>query len=142
MASDSNTTIVSFKIRVLGSECPALYFLFINTLLETIAFRSTASSSSTGSTTIADVLDFTSVFKAAQAISSSLKSDQLIASLTRIILENSGAKKAVLILPQEEDTWEVKAITFIEDEEIQTILNLQLLDKCPLISTKVLTARF
>ncbi len=34
MASDSNTTTVSFKIRVLGNECGALYFLFINTLLE------------------------------------------------------------------------------------------------------------
>ncbi|WP_392477167.1 AAA family ATPase [Nostoc sp. C110] len=106
--------------------------------LETIAFRSTASSSSTGSTSIADVLDFTSVFKAAQAISSSLKSDQLIASLTRIILENSGAKKAVLILPQEEDTWEVKAITFIEDEEIQTILNSQLLDNCQDVPVKII----
>ncbi|MBC1219350.1 ATP-binding protein, partial [Nostoc sp. UCD120] len=106
--------------------------------LETIAFRGTASSSSTGSTSIADVLDFTSVFKAAQAISSSLKSDQLIASLTRIILENSGAKKVVLILPQEEDTWEVKAITFIEHEEIQTILDPQLLDNCQNIPVKII----
>ncbi|QMS91163.1 AAA family ATPase [Nostoc edaphicum CCNP1411] len=106
--------------------------------LETIAFRGTTSSSSIGSTSIADVLDFTSVFKAAQAISSSLKSDQLIASLTRIILENSGAKKVVLILPQEEDTWEVKAITFIEHEEIQTILNSQLLDNCQDIPVKII----
>ncbi|MEH1868316.1 MAG: AAA family ATPase [Nostoc sp.] len=106
--------------------------------LETIAFRGTASSSSTGNTSIADVLDFTSVFKAAQAISSSLKSDQLIASLTRIILENSGAKRVVLILPQEEDTWEVKAITFIEHEEIQTILNPQLLDNCQDIPVKII----
>ncbi|QFS48164.1 ATP-binding sensor histidine kinase [Nostoc sphaeroides] len=106
--------------------------------LETIAFRGTSSSSSTGSTSIADVLDFTSVFKAAIAISSSLKSDQLIASLTRIILENSGAKKVVLILPQEEDTWEVKAITFIEHEEIQTILNSQLLDNCQDIPVKII----
>ncbi|WP_392533988.1 ATP-binding protein [Nostoc sp. C117] len=106
--------------------------------LETIAFRGTASSSSTGSTSIADVLDFTSIFKAAQAISSSLKSDQLIASLTRIILENSGAKKVVLILPQEENIWEVKAITFIEHEEIQTILNPQLLDNCQDIPVKII----
>ncbi|MDZ8105929.1 MAG: ATP-binding sensor histidine kinase [Nostoc sp. DedQUE12a] len=106
--------------------------------LETITFRGTASSSSTGSTSIADVLDFTSVFKAAQAISSSLKSDQLIASLTRIILENSGAKKVVLILPQQENTWEVKAITFIEHEEIQSILNSQPLDNCQDVPVKII----
>ncbi|MBN3871485.1 MAG: Uma2 family endonuclease [Nostoc sp.] len=36
--------------------------------------------------------------------------DQLIASLTQIILENSGAKKVVLLLLQE-NTWQVRAIT-------------------------------
>jgi len=35
MASDSNTTTVFFKIPVLENGCGALYFLFINTLLET-----------------------------------------------------------------------------------------------------------
>ncbi|MHC5732097.1 MAG: hypothetical protein ACYTXY_50150, partial [Nostoc sp.] len=49
-------------------------------------------------------------------------------------LENSGAKKAVLLLPQE-STWQVRAITLIdqhsnEQTEIQTILNPQLLDNC------------
>ncbi|MEH2080811.1 MAG: hypothetical protein V7K89_12665 [Nostoc sp.] len=34
MASDLNMTTVSFKIRVLGNECSAFYFLFINTLLD------------------------------------------------------------------------------------------------------------
>jgi len=99
---------------------------------ETIAFRGTYSSTrtnSTASTNISDVLDFTSVVKAAQAISSSLELDTLIASLTRIILENSGAKKSALILPQE-DIWQVRAITFIEHEEIQIILNSQSLDNC------------
>ncbi|MCC5642067.1 AAA family ATPase [Nostoc sp. CHAB 5824] len=107
---------------------------------ETIAFRGTSSStrtSSAGSTSISDVLDFTSVLKAAQAISSSLELDALIASLTRIILENSGAKKAVLLLP-EEDTWQVRAITFIEHEEIQTILESQLLDNCQDIPVNII----
>ncbi|MEH2318233.1 AAA family ATPase, partial [Nostoc sp.] len=107
---------------------------------ETIAFRGTSSStctSSTGSTSISDALDFTSVLKAAQAISSSLELDQLIASLTCIILENSGAKKAVLLLP-EEDTWQVRVITFIEHEEIQTILETQLLDNCQDIPVNII----
>ncbi|MEH2197005.1 AAA family ATPase [Nostoc sp.] len=107
---------------------------------ETIAFRGTSSStrtSSAGSTSISDALDFTSVLKAAQVISSSLELNQLIASLTRIILENSGAKKSALILPQD-DTWQVRAITFIEDEEIQTILKTQLLDNCQDIPVNII----
>jgi len=107
---------------------------------ETIAFRGTSSSirtNTTGSTSISEVLDFTSVLKAAQAISSSLELDALIASLTRIILENSGAKKAALILPQK-DTWQVRAITFIEHEEIQTILTPQSLDNCQDIPVNII----
>ncbi|NEP80285.1 MAG: GAF domain-containing protein, partial [Okeania sp. SIO3B3] len=84
----------------------------------------------TSSNNISDVLDFTSVLKAAQAISSSLELDQLIASLTRIIIENSGAKKAVLMLPQDH-TWQVKAITLVSQQEIQTTLVPQLLDSSP-----------
>ncbi|MEH1945933.1 MAG: AAA family ATPase [Nostoc sp.] len=124
--------------------------------LETISFRSTSSStrtSTTGSTSISQTLDFTSVLKAAQAISSSLELDQLIASLTHIILENSGAKKAVLILPQDEDTavrgepflkkvsgdnWQVRAITFINNDQIQTILEPQSLADCQEIPVKII----
>ncbi|MEH2009636.1 AAA family ATPase [Nostoc sp.] len=113
--------------------------------LETIGFSGTFSStqpSSTSNTNICDVLDFTSVLKASQAISSSLEIDQLITSLTRIILENSGAKKAALILPQG-DTWQVSAITFINHGsnshiDIQTILNSEALDTCQDIPTTII----
>ncbi|MHC5752929.1 MAG: AAA family ATPase [Nostoc sp.] len=108
--------------------------------LETISFRGTSSStrtSTTGSTSISQTLDFTSVLKAAQAISSSLELDQLIASLTHIILENSGAKKAVLILPQD-DTWQVRAITSIDHDQIQTILEPQSLNTCQEIPVKII----
>ncbi|MEH1823105.1 MAG: AAA family ATPase [Nostoc sp.] len=107
--------------------------------LETIAFSGTSSShrASTTNTSISNALDFTSILKAAQTISSSLELDQLIASLTSIILENSGAKKAVLILPQD-DIWQVRAITFINHEKIQTILESQLLDDCQDIPVKVI----
>ncbi|MHC5735187.1 AAA family ATPase [Nostoc sp.] len=108
--------------------------------LETISFRSTSSStrtSTTGGTSISHTLDFTSVLKAAQAISSSLELDQLIASLTHIILENSGAKKSALILPQN-DTWQVRAITSINHQEIQTILEPQSLNTCQDIPVNII----
>jgi PAS domain S-box-containing protein len=107
---------------------------------ETLALYATSLSTrtnSTSSTNISDVLDFTSVLKAAQAISSSLELDTLIASLTRIILENSGAKKAVLILPQEQ-TWQVKAMTWMNYQEIQTILEPQSLDHSPDIPIQII----
>ncbi|MDZ8183914.1 MAG: AAA family ATPase [Nostoc sp. ChiSLP02] len=107
--------------------------------LETIAniglTRSSSSNGTSSSTNnISDVLDFTSILKAAQAISSSIELDRLIVSLTRIILENSGAKKTVLILPQG-DSWQVRAITYIDREansgcEIKTILETQPIETC------------
>ncbi|AFZ58766.1 AAA family ATPase [Anabaena cylindrica FACHB-243] len=113
--------------------------------LETIAnIVSTSTSSSTSSlrTSISDVLDLASALKAAQAISSSLELKELIAHLTRIILENSGAEKSVVILPQD-DEWQVRAITFIDHQSnsqsnIKTILDLQLLDTCEYIPKKII----
>ncbi len=104
---------------------------------ETLAFHRTSSSSS-----ISDVLDFTSVLKAAQAISTSLELDQLIASLTRIILENSGAKKCVLLLPHQ-DTWQVRAVTLIDQQsneqtDIKTTITTQLLDNCQDIPVRII----
>ncbi|WP_228013199.1 protein kinase domain-containing protein, partial [Nostoc edaphicum] len=107
---------------------------------ETIAFRGTSSStrtSTTGNASISDTLDFTSVLKAALAISSSLELDTLIASLNHILLENSGAKKCVLLLP-EDDIWQVRAITFIHDDEIETILSRQSLANCPDIPVRII----
>ncbi|PAX57102.1 ATP-binding sensor histidine kinase, partial [Brunnivagina elsteri] len=115
--------------------------------LETIANITRSSSSlstqtsTTSSTSISDALDFTSILKAAQSISSSIELDELLTSLTQIILENSGAKKSVLILPQE-NTWQVKAITLLNQNnsqsQIQTILEPQLLDTCQDIPRKII----
>ena len=108
--------------------------------LETISFHRTLSSTrtnSTDSTSISNVLDFTSVLKAAQAISSSLELDPLIASLSRIIIENSGAKKAALLLPQD-DIWLLKAITSLECDEIQTILEPQSLENYQDLPAKII----
>ncbi|BDA70083.1 Serine/Threonine protein kinase and Signal Transduction Histidine Kinase (STHK) with GAF sensor [Calothrix sp. PCC 7716] len=113
--------------------------------IATIARSSTSRSThtdSTDSTNISDVLDFTSVLKAAQAISSTIELDELITNLTKIILENSGAKKAVLILPQD-NYWQVRAITFIHHEhqlenDIQNMLVCESIDTCEYIPSKII----
>ncbi|BAB75390.1 serine/threonine kinase with two-component sensor domain [Nostoc sp. PCC 7120 = FACHB-418] len=104
---------------------------------ETIAVPGTSSStlsSTLGSTSISDTLDFASILKAAQVISTSLELDELITNLTEIILENSGAKKSALLLPQE-DIWQIKAMTLSNfqpnsSESTQTILESQPLETC------------
>ncbi len=99
--------------------------------------KSTHSSSS--STSISDALDFASVLKASQIISSSIHLEQLITSLTKIILENAGAKKCVLILPHK-DEWQIRAIICInsKDNVITTAQSSQLLDDCPEIPIKLI----
>ncbi|MEB3218004.1 MAG: AAA family ATPase, partial [Nostocales cyanobacterium 94392] len=111
---------------------------------ETIAnipFSRTSSSTHTStnsSTNFSELLDFSSLLKAAQAISSSIELEPLLISLTKIILENSGAKKSVLILPQQ-NIWEVRAITFINHQtQIETILESQLLEICQDIPIKII----
>ncbi|MGH1394436.1 MAG: ATP-binding sensor histidine kinase [Trichormus sp.] len=110
--------------------------------IPTIITTSTSASTCAFKNGLSDVLDFTSVLKAAQAISSSLELDELIAQLTRIILENSGAKKSVVILP-ENNQWQVRAITFIDQQSksqnhVKSILDAQPLDTCEYVPRKLL----
>ncbi|WP_392480868.1 AAA family ATPase [Nostoc sp. C110] len=110
--------------------------------LESIATIGSISTCATSSTNISNTLDLTCILKAAQTISSCIELDVLISSLTRIILENSGAKTSVLILPQE-DIWQVRAITFIDQQsnsqtDVKTILDSQLLDACQDIPIKLI----
>ena len=112
--------------------------------IENITFAQTITSthtSATSSRAISDALDFSSLLKAAQTISSSIELDQLLTSLTKIILENSGAKKSALVLP-ENAIWQVKAITSINQENspfsTQTILDSQSIDTCEDIPRKII----
>ncbi|MFM9265165.1 ATP-binding sensor histidine kinase [Tychonema sp. BBK16] len=102
--------------------------------IATISRTSISTSTHTSTSSICDALDFASILKAAQAISSSIELDELMTSLTRILLENSGSKKAALILLQNE-TWQVRAITSVNYQAnsevgIQTVLESQPLDTC------------
>ncbi|MEA5603520.1 AAA family ATPase [Nostoc sp. UHCC 0252] len=110
--------------------------------LETIGSIVPTSTCTSSSTNISDTLDLTCILKAAQTISSCIELDALISNLTRIILENSGAKTSILILPQE-DTWQVRAITYIDRQsnsqaEVKTIFDSQQIDTCQKIPKKLI----
>ncbi|WP_237396195.1 sensor histidine kinase, partial [Okeania sp. KiyG1] len=57
----------------------------------------TVNSNTTG---VSDALDFTSIIKASQALSSEIELNQLISQLMQVMMENAGATKGVLILSQ------------------------------------------
>ncbi|MFB2920540.1 AAA family ATPase [Aerosakkonema funiforme] len=84
-----------------------------------ISLHTVTSSYNSGSTSISDALDFTSVLKAAQAISSSIKLDELLKQLTQIILQNSGADRCILLFPTE-NQWQVRAITTPDTTELRS----------------------
>ncbi len=93
-------------------------------------------------------LDFTDLFKAVQVISASIELDQLLVNFTRAVLEISEARKAVLILAEQED-FAVRTVAFVEDIDnisdpkksatsVQTILDRQALDTYPEIPLQII----
>ena len=76
---------------------------------------------STSSTSLNEALDFASVLKASQALSSTIDLDELLGQLTQIILQNSGGDFCVLILPANTGEWQVQALTTAETTELCTI---------------------
>lgn len=66
---------------------------------------------------IYDLIDFNSVMKAAQSLSSTIELDDLLKQLTKIILQNSGADKCILLFPYE-NQWQVRAIATNENIEL------------------------
>ncbi|MBD1855576.1 MULTISPECIES: AAA family ATPase [Leptolyngbya] len=69
-------------------------------------------------TSINTALDFAAILKSTHALASSIQFDDLLHQLTQIILQNSGADRCVLILPNAEDEWEVRAIATPEDTQL------------------------
>ena len=82
------------------------------TLLLTSA-RATRSSTSDGE--ISDALDFTTLLKASQALSSEIELEKLLSTLLRVVIENAGADKCVLLLPKD-DRWVIEAILQTGDD--------------------------
>ncbi|MEM8642224.1 MAG: AAA family ATPase [Cyanobacteria bacterium P01_G01_bin.54] len=73
---------------------------------------------SSSSTTINASLDFATILRAAQVLTSTIELDLLIDKLTQIILQNSGGDRGVLVLPDEEGHWSVKAIATPDGTQI------------------------
>ncbi len=94
---------------------PAKYtlnpFVTLATFTPKLLIHTTQSSSqsSTGCD-INTALDFATIIKASQTISSTIQLNELLRELTQIILKNSGGDHCALILPNSQGIWEIVAI--------------------------------
>lgn len=68
-------------------------------------------------TTGSERLDFSTAIKASQAISSQIVRDQLLETLMRVMVENAGAQRAWLLLPEGEEL-AVAADARVQEQEI------------------------
>jgi predicted ATPase/serine phosphatase RsbU (regulator of sigma subunit) len=59
--------------------------------------------------TAGGAFDFASVMKAAQALSGEIRLDQLLNGIMRIALENAGAQRGLLLLPDRHGVWRIEA---------------------------------
>ncbi len=66
--------------------------------LRSIRIKGTESASSTGSTDLSAAIDFASIFRASREISGEIRRDELLQSMISVMMENSGADRAALIL--------------------------------------------
>ncbi|MEH1782605.1 MAG: ATP-binding sensor histidine kinase [Nostoc sp.] len=71
--------------------------------------------SSSSSTSISEALDFATILKASQSLSSEIQLDKLLQGLLNAIMTNAGASKCVLMLMQENDL-RVEAIAQLGQE--------------------------
>ncbi len=80
-------------------------------LLSTLAIVNHSANISSASGQKVPNLDLTSVLQSAQALTSTIDLAELIQKLCRIILKNSGAETCLLILPNDDGIWQVRALS-------------------------------
>ncbi|NEQ43264.1 MAG: AAA family ATPase [Leptolyngbya sp. SIOISBB] len=65
-------------------------------------------------------LDFATILRASQTLSSTIQQDELLRQLTQIILQNSGGDRCALLLPASRDSWQVRAFATPESVQLCT----------------------
>jgi predicted ATPase/signal transduction histidine kinase len=83
-----------------------------------ISIHSPTSSDRSSSSSLNNLLDFTSIIKASQALAGTIKIDELLCQMTQIILQNSGGEFCALIIPNNTGEWQVRAIATLENTEL------------------------
>jgi predicted ATPase/signal transduction histidine kinase len=101
------------KMRQLAQEFPQLLAARDTSRFAANGTQASTASSSGG----ASQLDLQSAMRAVSAIASEIRLDPLLRRLIKILVENAGATRGLLLLP-ERDTFVVRAALRVEDERV------------------------
>jgi predicted ATPase/signal transduction histidine kinase len=82
------------------------------------------------STNISEALDFHTILKASQALSSEIELEKLLTALMSVLLENAGATKAVLLL-MKEGNFAVEAVASLKENVISMSVPLPASEEVP-----------
>ncbi|OYE06719.1 trifunctional serine/threonine-protein kinase/ATP-binding protein/sensor histidine kinase [Nostoc sp. 'Peltigera membranacea cyanobiont' 232] len=108
---DLETRYPSLLCPILQQSDPSETMLSTLTTLASRAYSLHSNTrKSSSSSSINTTLDFAAILKASQALSRVIQLEDLLHQLTQIILQNSGGDRCALILPNENEVWEVRAI--------------------------------
>ncbi|MBX2863024.1 MAG: PAS domain S-box protein, partial [Leptolyngbyaceae cyanobacterium MAG.088] len=69
------------------------------------------SSTTSTSSSINAQLDFTAILKSSQLLSEKVQLDELLTHLSQLMLQNSGADELAIVLPNDNNEWQVRCIT-------------------------------
>ncbi|MEH2384147.1 MAG: AAA family ATPase [Nostoc sp.] len=82
--------------------------------VNTLSFPNKTIHTNLSSNNISKALDFATIFKASQALSSEIQLEQLLTTLLQVVIENAGAQKAALLILQQGNLM-VKAVASINE---------------------------
>ncbi len=115
------------KIADLENQYPQLITVQRNSLEGTIHSSVTQVSNRLQTSTI---LDLNSVTKASQALAGEIVLSKLLEKIMRIMIENAGAERGLLVLKQE-DSWVIEAEGLLDAKEVTILQSIPLIGNLP-----------
>ncbi|MFK8185746.1 MAG: ATP-binding protein, partial [Phormidesmis sp.] len=105
---------------ILQSTVPSLNVLetFAPIVAPNFSIQNSTQTRHSMSTSVNIALDFATVLKASQALSSTIELDDLLRQLTQIILQNSGGDHCALILTDSNGTWQLEALATPDNTDL------------------------
>jgi predicted ATPase/class 3 adenylate cyclase len=110
------------KVEELQIEFPLLYVDYRSSVFQTLKEPGTVTSSSRS---IATDLDLNTIMKAAQTISGEVVLGRLLEKLLRIVIENAGAQRGVLLLSRNGE-YRIEAVGSVVPDEILVMMSIAL----------------
>ena len=118
------------KVKDLEERYPQLLAQKTTPTLGNFSSTLTMMASATRHMTTSIVLDLESIMKAAQTLSGEIVLSRLLEKMMHIVIENAGAQRGFLILPQNEQ-WVIEAEGAIDHENVTVLHSLPIENRLP-----------